>query len=113
MGNTAFYGIMSGGGTYLANKFLISKLGTDAAGNDTPNGMWLRNIVRLFSGAVATFFWPGSIGAAVNGAMMYPLSSEFDQWWMRQGPATPAGPTHADLSDIEAELDDVLDGMDY
>lgn len=112
--SAAKIGVLAGGGTYLANKFGISKLGVDAAGRDTEYGFWIRQVARVGLAAAATAYLPGAYGSAVCGAMMYPFSSEFDAWWQSQslrraaGTSSGAAPTSAAL---EADLRDVLDGL--
>lgn len=116
---TAMTGVVSGGGVYLVNKFAISRLGVDEAGNDTQYGLWIRQAARVVLGGLAAHFMPGEYGAAINGAMMYPLSAEFDAWWSHSGGVggVPSGAggglgggsTSASL--LEADLHDVLDGI--
>lgn len=112
--SAAKVGVLAGGGTYLVNKFGISKLGVDASGRDTEYGFWIRQVARVGLAAAATAYLPGAYGSAVCGAMMYPFSSEFDTWWQSQsrrpagGGAGGAAPTSAAL---EADLRDVLDGL--
>lgn len=112
---TAMTGVLSGGGVYLINKFGISKLGVDEAGNDTQNGIWIRQIARVALGGLAAHFMPGSYGAAINGAMMYPLASEFDAFWSRSGGVggVPGGLSGGGSTSaaLEADLHDVLDGL--
>lgn len=113
---TAMTGAIAGAGTYVVNKFGISKLGVDQAGNDTENGIWIRQLARVALGGLAAHFMPGATGAAINGAMMYPLASEFDAYWSRSGNVggvpsgalTGGGSTAAAL---EADLHDVLEGL--
>lgn len=112
---TAMTGVLSGGGVYLVNKFGISKLGVDEAGNDTQNGIWIRQFARIALGGLAAHFMPGATGAAVNGAMMYPLASEFDAFWSRSGGVggVPGGLSGGGSTSaaLEADLHDVLDGL--
>lgn len=112
---TTMTGVLSGGGVYLVNKFGISKLGVDEAGNDTQNGIWIRQFARIALGGLAAHFMPGATGAAVNGAMMYPLASEFDAFWSRSGGVggVPGGLSGGGSTSaaLEADLHDVLDGL--
>lgn len=112
---TAMTGVLSGGGVYMINKFGISKLGVDASGNDTENGIWIRQFARVVLGGLAAHFMPGSYGAAINGAMMYPLASEFDAFWSRSGGVggVPGGLSGGGSTSaaLEADLHDVLDGL--
>lgn len=110
---TAATGAVTGGAVYLVNKLLIAKVGVDENGLDTQNGFWLRQLLRLGVGAFAAAYWPGAIGASINGAMSYPFASEMDGWWGRQGnvggvPGAGAGPVSAAL---EADLNDVLNEL--
>ena len=111
--NAAKIGVLAGGGTYLVNKFGISKLGVDAAGRDTEYGFWIRQAARVGLAAAATAYLPGSYGSAVCGAMMYPFSSEFDAWWTARSVRSAAGGTGATRTEaaLEADLRDVLDGL--
>lgn len=105
---TAGMGAAGAGASYVLNKYVISNLGTDASGNDTSNGMWIRALARFAGGGLMAWYMPGKFGAAFNGAMLYPFFSELDQYM--QAPAAGAGaPTSAYLTD--ASLEDVLDGL--
>ena len=118
-GELALWGTVGAAGAYLTNKFIISDLGVGADGNDTPNGMWFRNIARVVLGGMAAAFLPANVGPATLGAMLYPAMSEMDAWWSHRGGIggtptnTPSEPTSADLQGVEADLNDVLDGLDF
>ncbi len=112
---TAATGAIAGAGTYLVNKFGISRLGVDESGNDTQNGIWVRQFARLALGALAAHFLPGATGSAINGAMMYPMASEFDAFWSRSGNVggVPAGSLTggSTSASLQADLNDILDGL--
>lgn len=104
---TVGIGALGGGGAFLANKYLISKLGTNPDGSSTQYGMPMRMAARALASILAGFFLQGRmepIASAINGGMAYGAASELDAWWAARA-------TSADLSDVEADLSDVLDGI--
>ncbi len=123
-------GLAAAAGSYLLNRYVIGKLfyKTDQHWNSADNrrGVLYRNTAR-FAGAmaVATFF-PGTLGAAVIGAMMYPFAQEMANWWQYRDAGTgsaatdyytptntsgvaPQG-TQAAFEDYAAALDQALNG---
>lgn len=123
-------GLAAAGGSYLLNRYLIGKLfyKTDQHWNSPDNrrGVLYRNTAR-FAGAmaVATFF-PGTLGAAVIGAMMYPFAQEMANWFQYRDagvgsaatdyytPTNTSGVapqgTQAALDEYAAALDEALGG---
>lgn len=81
-----------GGGSalavYMANRFVIADLfyKSDQHWNSDDNrrGALMRVGLRMVLGGLAAFFFPGAIGASVNGAMWYPGISELDAWWQNR-----------------------------
>ncbi len=71
---------------------------------------WIRNGVRIGSAVVGAALLPGDIGAAYAGATLYPLFAEVALLTKLVQPA--GAPTEADLSEISADLEDVLDELD-
>ncbi len=120
-------GLLAGGAAYVLDRLLFMKLGvqtndqgeviTDADGNpkDTAGGVLLRNGVRLATGALAAYLWPGAFGAGMVGAFSYPIMGALEAWWRKSAATSDAdSPTdtsdlEAELSDLEAELEDVLE----
>lgn len=71
---------------------------------------WIRNGVRIGAAVVGAALVPGEIGAAYAGATLYPLFAEVALLTKLVQPA--GAPTEADLSEISADLEDVLDELD-
>lgn len=98
---------------YLGDRMLFQKLGVSESGTDTTGGVLFRNAARFGVGGLAAWLFPGPFGAAVMGALGYPIMGSLEAWW--RGNAASANPdtTEADLNaelhDIEAELSDILE----
>lgn len=116
---TAAIGTGIGAGVWALNKYGISKIGITAGGGggqetSTKWGFWVRQLSRFVGGALGAYFFPGTIGASIIGAMSYPMASELERLYTAGNayPWTPATTaTSARLEDVEAELADVLDGV--
>jgi len=71
---------------------------------------WVRNGVRIGAAVIGAALMPGEMGAAYAGATLYPAMAELA---LLTNLIQPAGtPTEADLSEISADLEDVLDELD-
>lgn len=69
---------------------------------------WLRNAGRVVAAVVTGMLLPDKLATAAGGAIMYPMATELATMLV---PAQAAA-TSADLEDIGADLDDVLDELD-
>lgn len=73
--------------------------------------IWVRNGTRFLLGAASAGAMQNSFGGAAAGALMYPMFAELA---LLSGILTEATNTEADLDEISADLEDVLnDGDSY
>jgi len=69
---------------------------------------YMRNGARVVAACLAGAFMPGDMGAAAAGATLYPLFAELAlAFKLVEGPVA----TSADLSDLSADLQDIVDEM--
>lgn len=73
------------------------------------NNIWLRNGLRVALGAVSAGVFQNSFGGAAAGSVMYPMWAELA---LLSGVITEATNTEADLDEISADLEDVLNDGD-
>ena len=69
---------------------------------------WMRNGARIAAAVVGAAMMPGQFGAAYAGSTLYPLMAELALMTNLVAPAA----TEADLMEVAADLEDVLDDMD-
>ncbi len=123
-------GLAAAGGSYLLNRYVIGKLfyKTDQHWNSADNrkGVLYRNAVRFVGAAALAAFFPGMLGAAGIGAMLYPFAQEMANWFQYRDAGTGASATdyytptntsgvapqgtQAALEDYAAALDQALAG---
>ncbi len=101
--NTLLMGAIGGGGAYAFNRFVVAKIQLQPDGSYPDSSIYWHVGARAIAAAIAGFFLPTSIASATNGALAYASISEVVNY--RQ-----AGAVGADLSGLEADLSDVLDG---
>ena len=123
-------GLAAAGGSYLLNRYVIGKLFYKSTEHwnsaDNRKGVLYRNAVRFVGAAALAAFFPGMLGAAGIGAMLYPFAQEMANWWQYRDAGTgsaatdyytptntsgvaPQG-TQAALEDYAAALDEALGG---
>ena len=117
------YAVGGAGLAYAVNKYGISKLMStlerDYTGSTpfvAPAGMAMRGAARIAAAVVAGMFLPSALGSPAAACMFYPSIQELDIWWASRQAAAPGAvvePTAADLRDLEADLSDVLDDLNY
>lgn len=93
-----------GGGSAVgtaANIFAINKI----------DNLWMRNGARLALAVLAPNVVKGDMGAAISGALLYPLWQEVAMRFLAPSAAAGADATatEADLDALQADLEDVLD----
>jgi predicted membrane metal-binding protein len=93
-----------GGGSAVgtaANIFALNKL----------SNVWLRNGARLAAAVLAPNIVKGDMGAAISGALLYPMWQEVALQFLAPAAAggADAAATEADLDALQADLEDVLD----
>ncbi len=81
----------------------VNVLGINQIGNT-----WLRNAARVAAALVAGMVLPDKLATAAGGAIFYPAATELATMLV----PSAAAPTSADLEDIGADLEDVLDELD-
>jgi hypothetical protein len=91
----------AGGGAAIGAA--VNVLGVNAIQNT-----WLRNAARVAAAVLAGMVLPEKLAVASGGAIMYPAATELATMLVPAG----AAPTSADLEDIGADLEDVLDELD-
>ena len=106
--NTILMGAIGGGGAYALNKFVIAKIMLGADGNYTSdNALYWHIAARAVASAIAGFFLPSTVASAANGALAYASIDEI----IEHRNYLAARAQGADLSGLEADLSDVLDGL--
>lgn len=86
---------VAGVGSYALNKYVLANLGhNDAEHWNSPSnrtGVLVRTGIRFAIAALSSFFMPGTIGAAIGGAMMYPAAFELENWYRYRNAGMAAG----------------------
>lgn len=104
--NTVLMGAIGGGGAFALNKFLIAKIQQQPDLSYPDSALYWHIGARAVASALAGFFLPTSIASAANGALAYASIDEIFNYRA----AINASSSGADLSGLEADLSDVLDG---
>lgn len=101
--NTVLMGALGGGGAWAFNKYLVAKIQLQPDGSYPTSALYWHIGARAVASILAGFFLPTSIANASNGALAYASIDEIVSY-------RAAHSTGADLSGLEADLSDVLDG---